>query len=212
MVDALWAACQERTAAVAVPSSAAPGPMFFREPLLRLSGEDPSELVHQTLIPLAAAFLDRGEAQWTMPDRMQGFYLVWEDIMTAGLVVRPAWSRQLGRRIRAHQREGYDAEHEVLSLLDELGIADDELEEYVTQTLLHLAGWGGDVCSSGNEQRSESSKRAYSSTSWRCGWNSMSWPLSILPGGSGSMDRFENYGAGSTDRWRGRQTHRVPPR
>ncbi len=31
----------------------------------------------------------------------------------------------------------------MLSLLDELGIADDELEEYVTQTLLHLSGWAG---------------------------------------------------------------------
>jgi len=83
MVGALWAACQELTAMVHVPGPSATGPMFFREPLLRLSGEDPCELVHQTLIPLAAAFLDRGEAQWTMPDRMQGFYLVWEDIMTA---------------------------------------------------------------------------------------------------------------------------------
>ena len=38
-----------------------------REPLTLLSGEDPSELVHQTLIPLAAAFLDRGIAHWTRP-------------------------------------------------------------------------------------------------------------------------------------------------
>lgn len=141
--EALWETCQE-LASLAPPPAALPlGPMFFREPLTLLSGEDPSELVHQTLIPLAAAFLDRGIAQWTMPDRLRGFYLVWEDIMTAGLVVRPAWSRQLGRRIRAHLREGYDAEHEVLSLLDELGIADEEIEEYVTQTLLHLAGWAG---------------------------------------------------------------------
>ena len=160
MVGALWAACQELTAMVHVPGPSATGPMFFREPLLRLSGEDPCELVHQTLIPLAAAFLDRGEAQWTMPDRMQGFYLVWEDIMTAGLVVRPAWSRQLGRRIRAHQREGYDAEHEVLSLLDELGIADDELEEYVTQTLLHLAGWAGMFARLENNNDPILSKRA----------------------------------------------------
>jgi uncharacterized protein YbcC (UPF0753/DUF2309 family) len=143
MVGALWAACQELSLGAPLPVETPPGLLFFREPLSFLSGEDPSELVHQTLIPLAAAFLDRGIAQWTMPDRMRGFYLVWEDIMTAGLVVRPAWSRQLGRRIRAHRSEGYDAEHEVLSLLDELGITDEEIDEYVTQTLLHLAGWAG---------------------------------------------------------------------
>jgi hypothetical protein len=141
--EALWETCQELASLLPPLAVVPPGPMFFREPLTLLSGEDPSELVHQTLIPLAAAFLDRGIAQWTMPDRLRGFYLVWEDIMTAGLVVRPAWSRQLGRRIRAHLQEGYDAEHEVLSLLDELGIADDEIEEYVTQTLLHLSGWAG---------------------------------------------------------------------
>lgn len=141
--EALWQACAELASHAQQPPEDKPEPLFFREPLWSLSGEDPCELVHQTLIPLAAAFLDRGEAQWPMPDRMRGFYLVWEDIMTAGLVVRPAWSRQLGRRIRAHQRDGYDAEHEVLDLLDELGISDAELEEYVTQTLLHLPGWAG---------------------------------------------------------------------
>lgn len=143
MTEALWQACAELAQQVTPPQPAQAAPLFFRDPLWQLSGEDPCELVHQTLIPLAAAFLDRGEAQWPMPDRMQGFYLVWEDIMTAGLVVRPAWSRQLGRRIRAHRREGYDSEHEVLDLLDELGILDDELEEYVTQTLLYLPGWAG---------------------------------------------------------------------
>lgn len=129
MTEALWHACDDLARQATPPEPAQPTPLFFREPLWSLSGEDPCELVHQTLIPLAAAFLDRGEAQWPMPDRMQGFYLVWEDIMTAGLVVRPAWSRQLGRRIRAHRREGYDSEHEVLDLLDELGISDAELEE-----------------------------------------------------------------------------------
>ncbi len=143
IVAALWAACKEIVEHVNLRSNATSAQVFFREPLQALSGEDPCEPVHQTLIPLAAAFLDRGEAQWTMPDRSHGFYLVWEEIMTAGLVVRPAWSRGLGRRIRDHVREGYDAEHEVLSLLDELGIADAEIEEYVTQTLLHLAGWAG---------------------------------------------------------------------
>lgn len=143
MTEALWHACDDLARQATPPEPAQPTPLFFREPLWSLSGEDPCELVHQTLIPLAAAFLDRGEAQWPMPDRMQGFYLVWEDIMTAGLVVRPAWSRQLGRRIRAHRREGYDSEHEVLDLLDELGISDAELEEYVTQTLLYLPGWAG---------------------------------------------------------------------
>lgn len=143
IVFALWQTCQEIAERAQLPPATPRGPLFFREALQMLSGEDPCEPVHQTLIPLAAAFLDRGEAQWTMPDRKHGFYLVWEEIMTAGLVVRPAWSSGLGRRIRAHRREGYDAEHEVLSLLDELGIADDEIEEYVTQTLLHLAGWAG---------------------------------------------------------------------
>jgi len=143
----LWETCAglvaQSFAALDLPTTTNARPAFFRVLLTTLTGSDPCFLAHQTLIPFAAAFLDRGEAQWSMSDRMRGFYLCFESVVTTGLVVRPAWGRELGTRIKQHLREHFDAEHEVLSLLDELGIEDDEIEEYLTHTLLHLRGWAG---------------------------------------------------------------------
>lgn len=143
VVKALWQACVALVDRCQMPTPLPPAPQFFRALLRQLTGQDPCDVVHQMLIPLLAAFLDRGEAQWQMPNRLRGLYLVFEELMTAGLVLRPAWSRQLGLRIRSHLRDGFDAEQEVLSLLDELGIADEDIEEYVTHNLLHLPGWAG---------------------------------------------------------------------
>ena len=98
-----------------------PAPIFPRDLLIAAYDEDPNDLVHPALIPLCAAFLDRGQAQLNMPLRAQGFYTAWSHIETAGYVLRPAWERAAGQRIR--RTGGLDAESVLLALLAELGIA-----------------------------------------------------------------------------------------
>ena len=78
------------------------------------------------------------------PDRMRGF--TWSgrgyEAIT-GLVVRPAWSSEPGQR--SHEPtppRKDDAEHEVLSLLDEHRIAD-SIEEYVAPDASAPTGWAG---------------------------------------------------------------------
>lgn len=142
-VAALWQASRERAgvadpAAVVSPSAPRTWP---RDLLIAAYDEDPNDLVHPTLIPLCAAFLDRGQAQLKMPLRAQGFYAAWSHIETTGYVLRSAWERQLGKRIR--RTGGLDSESVVMALLAELGLAESEIAAFVEHSLLQLPGWAG---------------------------------------------------------------------
>ncbi len=144
-IRSLWRACLQRaTEAQASDSSSASASApsrFPRDLLIAVCDEDPNDLVHPALIPLCAAFLDRGQAQLRMPLRGQGFYAAWCHIETTGYVLRSAWERQLGTRIR--RTGGIDAESAVLALLNELGVRDDEIDDFIEHALLQLPGWAG---------------------------------------------------------------------
>lgn len=139
----LFQACRARATDVtdAVAPQSSPAPIFPRDLLIAAYDEDPNDLVHPALIPLCAAFLDRGQAQLNMPLRAQGFYTAWSHIETAGYVLRPAWERQLGKRIR--RTGGLDAESVLLALLAELGIAEADVPGFIEHLLLQLPGWAG---------------------------------------------------------------------
>lgn len=144
-IRSLWRACLQRATETqatdsASPSASAPS-RFPRDLLIAVCDEDPNDLVHPALIPLCAAFLDRGQAQLRMPLRGQGFYAAWCHIETTGYVLRSAWERQLGTRIR--RTGGIDAESAVLALLNELGVRDDEIDDFIEHALLQLPGWAG---------------------------------------------------------------------
>ena len=143
-VAELWAACRAVTAELSAPPDPVPPlPRFLHDLLVAVANEDPNDLVHPALIPLCAAFLDRGQTQWAMPDREQGFLVAWRRVHGAGHAVRPAWEQGLGRRIRKSELLHIDAEHVVLGLLDELGIADGEIDEFIEHVFLQLPGWAG---------------------------------------------------------------------
>lgn len=146
-VPDLWRTCLDLSKALedrrARPSRR-PEPRFPRDLLVAVLDEDPCELVHPVLIPLCAAFLDRGQAQWEMPDRALGFYAAWQRVLTSGYAVRAAWERRLEQRLR--RTAGLDAEDVVLELLRELGITEngpDEIDAFIEHVLLQLPGWAG---------------------------------------------------------------------
>lgn len=141
---ALWTACREVTKSAPLPSRPlAPLPRFPYEWLLTIGHEDPDELVHPVLIPLCAAFLDRGQSHWPMPERDAGFFAAWCRLGTSGMAVRPAWLAQLGKRLRTWIAAGTTAEAAVLELLTELGIEPDELSPFIEHILMRLPGWSG---------------------------------------------------------------------
>jgi hypothetical protein len=143
-VRALWTACVDACAHHdgEVSPEARP-PEWAREHLLACSHEDANDLVHPTLIPVCAAFLDRGLSMWSMPDREHGFFKAWLAVMSAGRSVRPGWLSRLGTCLADWQSRRLDAEDVVLELLARLGVAPADFERYLEHTVLQLPGWAG---------------------------------------------------------------------
>jgi hypothetical protein len=143
-VRALWTACVDATAHyTGMPVVGARKLWTHRELLRACSDEDANEMVHPVLIPLCAAFLDRGQSHWSMPDRADGFFQAWLRVKQAGVSIRPGWLVGSGKRMRDWETRGVTAEDAVLELLAELGVPPDEYEAYIERTLLQLPGWAG---------------------------------------------------------------------
>jgi len=143
-VRALWTACVDACRHLdGAPQPGPAAPEFHRELLRACSNEDANDLVHTTLIPLCAAFLDRGQSHWSMPGRELGFFHAWRSVMLAGHSVRPGWLRALRARLQGWAERGLEAEAVVLELLTELGVGVAEQDLFLEQTLQQLRGWAG---------------------------------------------------------------------
>lgn len=143
-VRALWTACVEACKHYeGVPLLGARRLWTHRELLRACSDEDANELVHPVLIPLCAAFLDRGQSHWSMPDREKGLFQAWLQLERTGASIRPGWLSGLGKRMQVWQARDATAEDVAVELLAELGVEGDEVAVYVERTLLQLPGWAG---------------------------------------------------------------------
>lgn len=143
-VRSLWTACVDACAHYdGMPVIGARTLWTHRELLRACTDEDANELVHATIIPLCAAFLDRGQSHWSMPDRADGFFQAWLRVKLAGVSIRPGWLAGMSDRLREWQGRKVTAEDVVLELLAELGVEPDEYEAYIERTLLQLPGWAG---------------------------------------------------------------------
>ncbi|AEJ41153.1 conserved hypothetical protein [Sulfobacillus acidophilus TPY] len=102
-----------------------------------LVGRDLVKALNEAVIPYVEAFLDDGQAAWTMPGREQGFYRAWRDL---ALVDRSqAWLgvQQAARRL---PEEAADA---LLDHLTQLGITERAYADYLKYHLAQLPGWAG---------------------------------------------------------------------
>lgn len=142
-VSALWQASRRIAARLQRRHVPVPRPIFPRDAILTAGGEDPNDFVHPVLILLAGAFLDQGQAQWSMPDREAGFFVAFRRVLGAGHAVRPTWLAGLGDRLRAWEAQGISAEEAILVLCDELGIRPEDRAEFLERKLLMLPGWAG---------------------------------------------------------------------
>ena len=135
-VRSLWTACVDACAHYdGMPVIGARTLWTHRELLRACTDEDANELVHATIIPLCAAFLDRGQSHWSMPDRADGFFQAWLRVKLAGVSIRPGWLAGMSDRLREWQGRKVTAEDVVLELLAELGVEPDEYEAYIERTL-----------------------------------------------------------------------------
>jgi uncharacterized protein YbcC (UPF0753/DUF2309 family) len=88
-----------------------------------------------------AAYLDRGEAAWTMPHRARGFYAAWKRLARHECAATPN-GRAYRRAVDALPDHAVDA---VGANLEALGIPPERRHGYLQRHLAQCAGWAGFV-------------------------------------------------------------------
>lgn len=139
VLRALWQAC---SAVASEPPEPTPRTRLAAE-VARHLGDDLDAVVEPHLIRWAAAYLDLGQAYWPMPHRELGFFgamLHHLDGLGTHFLPGGRWLRAEIRRLRA---QGVSAAASAQASLAEIGVADADIEAFVTETLLALPGFGG---------------------------------------------------------------------
>ncbi|WP_437911351.1 DUF2309 domain-containing protein [Sorangium sp. So ce302] len=145
---ALWDACR----AVPLPPAPPTDPPLVervgadrshRDLLVELAGEDPAELIDPLMIRFLGAYLDEGIAHWTMPDRAKGLWRCFRDMALEGSRLAAPAFVGLDAELRRFDAEALSPAAIAVRALEELSVAEDHWDVYVTRVLLELPGWAG---------------------------------------------------------------------
>jgi uncharacterized protein YbcC (UPF0753/DUF2309 family) len=141
----LWRVCHHGVRGVPRPAVRAAGPLRHRDLLMLMTGRDSDALVHDVLIRFCGAFLDQGIAGWTLPGRNEGFFRAFLRLYQEGGRSPERWRRGLQRELTTLCERGTLPLESLAESLDLLGIASNEEEGFIRQSLLALRGWSGMV-------------------------------------------------------------------
>ena len=143
-LQVLWRVCYDGALRTAAPAAVkAARPARHRDLLREATGIDSDSLVHETLIRMCAAFTDQGFAHWQLPNRSQGFYRAFFDLYGRPYGPPDRWMRGLAGELSRLEKARLDPLDSILESLELLGVDPEELEEFLTATLLALRGWAG---------------------------------------------------------------------
>ena len=101
-------------------------------------GQGVTEIVNKYMIRWCAAFLDEGQAAWSMPDREQGFYKCWKALAELDGSLRFYSKQPLQKKVAMLSDE---PEAALIVLLQELEIPKANWSGYLTRHLAQLPGW-----------------------------------------------------------------------
>jgi uncharacterized protein len=146
-VHRLWNACLEAVRRAQTPSPPPPeAPVRHRDWLLAVHGIDTDAWIHPPLIRFLAGYLDQGLAQWAMPDRDLGIHGCFLEIYGTRLAAHCGrWARTLPDLVADDHAANRSAFDSIVHSLAQLGVHDDEYEDYLSAELLALRGWAGIV-------------------------------------------------------------------
>lgn len=138
----LWRICLKGVSAFPERSRQ---PCFIRprDLLLHATGKDIDLDVHEILIRFCAAYVDQGYSDWLLPNRHQGFFESFVAMYSTKFRGNDRWLKRLPEELGTLNRSQVSAEHSIELSLRELGIAEGDREEFLTQSLLALGGWAG---------------------------------------------------------------------
>lgn len=143
VVRALWVACLDLVASASTSRAPAATTSLPRELLLSLTGLDIRQLVHPRVVLYVSAYLDQGVASWPMPERELGLFAAVSRLLRQRPPVVDACWRGLDEELEALGTE--DGSEAALALLEDLGVAPEHFQGFVTDLLLTMPGWAGMV-------------------------------------------------------------------
>ncbi len=138
----LWEVCYlgaESTNGFALPGSQK---LRHRDLLYETTGSDIDDVVNEILIRFCAAFLDQGFSNWSLPERDAGFFAAFHSLYSTGKTME-WWLKGLPAELKRIAQEKMTPLEIIADSLQQLGLAEEDYEEYISQTLLALRGWAG---------------------------------------------------------------------
>jgi uncharacterized protein YbcC (UPF0753/DUF2309 family) len=146
-VSRLWRACVgaiQRASAATRPEPKRP--LRHRDWLHAVCAVDVDGWLHPPLIRFLAGYLDQGLAHWPMPEKHLGLHGCFLELYSTALAAQcGTWARSLPRIVAADRAVQRDALQSIAASLADLGVDDDERQEYLSAELLALRGWAGIV-------------------------------------------------------------------
>ncbi len=142
-VQALWRVCRDGVALIEQHPQPAGRTIRHRDAVLEATRDDSDELVHEVLIRFTAAFADQGLTQWSLPHRERGFYAAFCELYRQSAGPESVWLRGLREELTRLAQRGTGPLQAIVESLDDLGVVEDEWDDYITATLLSLRGWAG---------------------------------------------------------------------
>ncbi len=139
----LWLLCRDGIEYGPPPATIDSHKVRPRDWLVEATGSDADRMVHDLLIRFCGVFLDQGFADWPPPRRGDGFWASFAAVYGSSAGLTPRWMRGLAAELRRHERDSISPLQSIAESLDDLGISEDELEPFVTETLLALRGFAG---------------------------------------------------------------------
>ena len=138
----LWAICRHEVRRVEPRATSTSPSLRPRDFLLRATGIDTDRLVNDVLIPFCGAFVDQGIADWSLPDREQGFLRSFLSLYRQSHPI-PRWLRRLPCELRRIDELRLTPSEIVDESLQLLGIDESVEANFLSQTLLAMRGWAG---------------------------------------------------------------------
>ncbi|QDV51884.1 DUF2309 domain-containing protein [Gimesia fumaroli] len=141
----LWRVCYNGVQGSKVETKNPQKLLRHRNLLLQATGEDTDLVVHDVLIRFCAAFLDQGVGSWSLPERDLGFYRSFFQLYSETKISPAIELSGLRRELQRLDASGIGPLESIAESLSLLGVADEDQEDFLSQTLLALRGWAGMV-------------------------------------------------------------------
>jgi hypothetical protein len=142
-LHALWSICLRGVSENYTAPTGERPLVRHRDLLLEATGQDSDQLVTDLLVRYCGAFLDQGFAEWEEPNREAGFYRAFLDLYSQPLGPCDRWLSGLRRELLRLKEAGASPVDSILESLELLGVRSEEMDSFVSQSLLALRGYAG---------------------------------------------------------------------